>query len=218
MANEIRTLHNSLAGVKNDWKEDWKEDAKADWKSDFRTDTGQPANTVAASLSAANPAVGANLVANLGTWTGTATITYTYTWFRGSVKQSETSNTYVVTNADRGQVLKVEIRAVNSKGTIEVELSTSQPIASAVNSVAPVVSGTAQVGQTLTTTTGTWSGSPTYTYQWFAAGVAIPGATASTYVLAAGQVGKVVKAVVTATNAYGAITKDSNNTASVIAA
>src|SRR5436189_6351295 len=35
------------------------------------------------------------------------------------------------------------------------------------NSSLPTVSGTAQQGQTLTTTNGTWSGSPTsYTYDW----------------------------------------------------
>lgn len=36
-----------------------------------------------------------------------------------------------------------------------------------VNSVAPVISGTATAGQTLTSTTGTWSNSPTsYGYNW----------------------------------------------------
>jgi hypothetical protein len=29
MANEIKNLHNSIAGAKPDWKQDWREDAKA---------------------------------------------------------------------------------------------------------------------------------------------------------------------------------------------
>jgi hypothetical protein len=58
------------------------------------------------------------------------------------------------------------------------------------NTVAPVTSGTPVVGQTLSVTNGSWSGSPSsFTYQWFrdTQGVgpytAIPGATANTYLL-----------------------------------
>ena len=37
-----------------------------------------------------------------------------------------------------------------------------------VNTLAPVVSGTTEVGQELVCTTGTWTNSPTgYAYQWF---------------------------------------------------
>jgi hypothetical protein len=51
-----------------------------------------------------------------------------------------------------------------------------------VNTVAPAVSGTATVGQTLSSTTGTWTGlpTPTFTYQWQRAGSNISGATSST--------------------------------------
>lgn len=71
--------------------------------------------------------------------------------------------------------------------------------ATPVNSVLPVISGTAQVGQTLTTTNGTWSNSPTsYTRQWKANGVAISGATGTTYVVQAGDVGKTITVTVNA--------------------
>ena len=50
-------------------------------------------------------------------------------------------------------------------------------------SVLPSISGTTVVGQTLTLANGTWSGSPTFTRQWLRDGVAISGATASTYLL-----------------------------------
>jgi hypothetical protein len=45
----------------------------------------------------------------------------------------------------------------------------SQPAAaSPVNSALPVISGTAQEGQTLTTTNATWTQAPTsYAYQWY---------------------------------------------------
>jgi hypothetical protein len=56
-----------------------------------------------------------------------------------------------------------------------------------VNTVAPAVTGTATVGQTLSTTNGTWLGAPapTFTYQWQRSGSNIGGATSSTYVLVA---------------------------------
>ena len=78
------------------------------------------------------------------------------------------------------------------------------------NSVAPAITGTAQEGQTLTCSTGTWSGSPTYTYQWKRNGSNIGSATNSTYTLVTADVGTSVKCMVTATNFIGSSTADSN--------
>ena len=50
-------------------------------------------------------------------------------------------------------------------------------------SIAPAITGTPTEGQTLTSTTGTASNSPTYTRQWRRNGVNISGATGSTYLL-----------------------------------
>lgn len=86
-----------------------------------------------------------------------------------------------------------------------------------VNTVAPVVSGTAQVGQTLSSTTGTWTGTPTptYTYQWQRNGSNIGGATGSSYALVPADDGKNIRCVVTATNAVGSVSANSNATAAV---
>lgn len=91
---------------------------------------------------------------------------------------------------------------------------------SPVNTVAPTITGTAQVGQVLTRTTGTWTGSPTptYTQQWYANGAAISGATGTTYTPVVGDVGKTITVRVTATNANGSAQKTSAATAAVIAA
>lgn len=70
-----------------------------------------------------------------------------------------------------------------------------------VNSVLPAITGTKTVGQTLTCSTGTWSKSPTFAYQWLRDGNAIAGATASTRVLAAPDGGALMSCTVTATNA-----------------
>lgn len=80
------------------------------------------------------------------------------------------------------------------------------------NSVAPVASGTARIGQTLSCTTGTWTGDATitYTYQWQRAGVNIGGATSSSYVLVTADGGQAIRCRVTGTNAAGNSTASSN--------
>jgi hypothetical protein len=88
-----------------------------------------------------------------------------------------------------------------------------------VNIVAPAVTGTATVGQTLSTTNGTWTGAPapTFSYQWQRNGGNIAGATSSTYLLVEADAGNPVRCVVTATNPLGAVSANSNATASVAA-
>ena len=84
---------------------------------------------------------------------------------------------------------------------------------SPVNTVAPVASGTLTVGSTLSCTTGTWTNSPTYTYQWQRGGANISGATSSTYVTVSADGGTSVGCLVTATNASGSASQASNTLA-----
>ena len=88
-----------------------------------------------------------------------------------------------------------------------------------INTVAPVVSGTATVGQTLSSTTGTWTGAPdpTFTYQWQRAGSNIGSATSSTYTLVNADAGSAIRCVVTATNVVAAVSANSNATSAVAA-
>ena len=88
-----------------------------------------------------------------------------------------------------------------------------------VNTVAPAVTGTATFGQTLSCSTGTWTGipTPTYTYQWQRVTTNISGATSSTYVLVQADVGSTIRCVVTATNSTSAVSANSNSTATVAA-
>lgn len=88
------------------------------------------------------------------------------------------------------------------------------------NTVLPTITGTAQVGQTLTSTTGTWTGTGnTFTRRWTADGVTISGATAATYVPVTGDIGKVIRVVVTNTR-NGLVSEPATSapTAAVIAA
>lgn len=79
------------------------------------------------------------------------------------------------------------------------------PVVAPMNTVPPAISGTLAVGQTLTTTDGTWMGTApiTYAYQWKRDGINIGGATNSTYVLTASDPGTAITVTVTATNVAG---------------
>lgn len=87
-----------------------------------------------------------------------------------------------------------------------------------VNSVLPAITGTKTQGQTLTCSSGTWSKSPTFAYQWRRNGSAIAGATAATRVLAAGDVGALMSCTVTATNAGMSALATSAQTTAIVAA
>ncbi|WP_300681196.1 putative Ig domain-containing protein [Nocardioides sp.] len=70
-----------------------------------------------------------------------------------------------------------------------------------VSTGAPSVTGTLAVGSTLTAQNGTWTPAPEgYTYQWLRDGVAIAGATGSTYTTSSADGGHVIAVAVTALN------------------
>ena len=91
------------------------------------------------------------------------------------------------------------------------------------NTSPPAISGSAVVGQTLTASSGAWTGSPapTFAYQWLrcdAGGGAcgpIAGESGSTYVVASGDVGKTLRVAVTASNSDGTVQATSAATAVV---
>jgi hypothetical protein len=91
------------------------------------------------------------------------------------------------------------------------------------NTAAPTISGTAQEGQKLTASTGTWSSSSDvkYAFQWQrcnstgAACVDIAGATSQSYTVQAADVGNTLRVVVTATNKDGSGKAQSSPTAVV---
>lgn len=72
------------------------------------------------------------------------------------------------------------------------------------NTIAPVISGNAAVGETLSATHGTWTGSPTsYLHQWYRGETPISGATGATYLLTEADDGETIPVVVTAANGAG---------------
>jgi hypothetical protein len=99
--------------------------------------------------------------------------------------------------------------------------ASARSAAAPVNTTPPDVSGTAKVGEALTVSNGTWTGSPTsYAYHWqrctsSTACTNIAGATAQTYTVRSADAGNTLRAVVAATNADGTSTANSSQTATV---
>jgi len=105
-------------------------------------------------------------------------------------------------------------------GILQMVFASTASSSGPINTVAPVVTGTAQVRQTLSCTTGTWTDVPPitgYTYQWQYGTTNIPGATSSTYTIESAYVSASIRCIVTASNSAGSRAASSNATAAVVA-
>jgi hypothetical protein len=92
--------------------------------------------------------------------------------------------------------------------------------ASPANTVAPTITGTARVGQTLTVSAGTFTGTPTPSIdrQWIVGGVDVPGAFGLTFVPRVQDIGKTVRVRSRAQSLAGKVIVLSAPTAAVVAA
>ena len=78
------------------------------------------------------------------------------------------------------------------------------PISVPVNTTIPAITGTYRSGETLTSSTGTWTNTPSsYAYQWQRDGADIVGQTASTYVVTPTDIPALLACIVVATNDGG---------------
>ncbi|MGD0274251.1 MAG: hypothetical protein ABSB96_11045, partial [Gaiellaceae bacterium] len=129
--------------------------------------------------------------------------------------------------ADVGKTARVVVTAKNAYGSASATSSQTAVVAGLppANTALPAISGTARDGQTLSTSDGSWTGSPTpsLTYQWLrcdASGAncsAISGATASTYALVNAEDDSTIRSQVTGTNSYGSASARSSQTLPVAA-
>ena len=133
-----------------------------------------------------------------------------------------TGDSFTLTQAQVGQAMSVVASYTDGQGTAE---SVSSAASSAVTNAndAPegrvLITGNALQNQTLkaTHTLSDADGLGDITYQWFADGVAIDGATASRFTLTAEQVGRVITVQASYTDGFGALENlTSNATATVL--
>jgi hypothetical protein len=153
---------------------------------------------------------GQTLTTTTGAWTGATS--FTYVWQRcqnGSCRSvyGAWSNTYALTSADIGYSLRAVVTATNLGGGSGYGRSAQTAVigAAPANTAPPVVSGTAAVGATLSTSIGTWTGAPSsFAYAWQrcqGAGCStIAGETAATYVVTSADGNFTLRSVVTAAN------------------
>lgn len=176
------------------------------------------------------PKVGTSLTTTVGTWTGTGN-TYTYQWKKCDVTSGScydlhgaTGSFLFLTGDLYGWQMRVMVTATNSDGTrgVNSEATSTVTADAPLTTTSPRISGVNQVGQTLTLSLGTWTGtSPiTYVYEWrrcdpqgsLPSCKPIPGATKTTYTLTVGDQGVALRGYVTATNVTGPVVAISNHT------
>ena len=128
-----------------------------------------------------------------------------YQWYRAGVAVAgATKATYALTALDRLKAVHVSVTVTKLNYTTVTLHSTPHDYTVTVNGPTLTTSGALQVGGVLTvneTTYTTIDGAQpvTVTRQWYRAGVAVAGATGTTYPLLAADYAKVINVVVTAT-------------------
>lgn len=142
--------------------------------------------------------VGATLKVSAGTWSPTPTLSYR--WKRNGVSISgATGTSYKLTSYDYGKKITVTVGAKRTAytSTSRTSASTTTITKPFTTATAPKISGTARAGVTLTALVGTWSPTPSYSYQWKRDGVAVAGATGKTYALTTADLGARMTVTVT---------------------
>ena len=164
--------------------------------------------------------VGYRLTAVPGTW-APAPVTLSYQWRRNGVAiTGATASTYLLGASDRTARITVTVVGRKTGYTTVVKTSAATlAVATGTLTAAPVprITGTTRVGSRLTAVAGTWGPAPvTLSYQWRRNGVAITGATASTYLLAGADKGaRITVAVIGRKTGYTTVARTSAATLTI---
>ncbi|MCL2779916.1 MAG: hypothetical protein FWD74_00175 [Actinomycetia bacterium] len=184
---------------------------------------------VTAPVVAGAPVVGGYVQVAAGGWVlgvapVSAGVSYRYQWSAGGVPVAgATGASYCPMPADAGEALSVTVTASMpgyGPGSVTVSVPGKVAAGAIANISAPTVAGVARVGVRLTVASpGKWSsaaGQLAYSYQWYAGGVAVAGATGSGFTPGAAQAGKALSVKVTASAAgYASAAKSSAATGAV---
>ena len=145
---------------------------------------------------------------------GLTNATFSYQWLssRDTEIAGATGAAHALVETDEGKAIKVRVSFTDDRGNQETLTSAATgAVAARPNSTArgaPTISGTAQVGQTLTASTSGISDSDgltnaAFSYQWLSDDAEINGATASSYTLVTADAGKAIKVMVSFTDDAG---------------
>ena len=146
--------------------------------------------------------VGSELRAAAGSWTP-APVSLTFAWLRnGTAISGATAATYTVGASDLGATISVAVTGSKAGyGSVtKTSVSTGPVVAGTLTAPTPTLVGSGRVGAAETISVGTWGpGTVTKTYQWYVAGVAVAGATTSSFTPPVSALGKTMKVKVTGT-------------------
>jgi len=125
---------------------------------------------------------------------------------------------YLILSSEVGEFFAGEIPAggygtrASSTTNMQVDyVRAYTPATAPTSTTAPVITGTPEVGETLSCTAGAWSGNPapSLTYEWLRDDAPIPGAASAAYVLQVADARRELGCRVTAANAAGSISATS---------
>ncbi len=138
--------------------------------------------------------VGFTLTARPGKWTANTALTYQ--WLRGGKAiAGATGKSYKLVGADAGK--KISVRVTGKLKGYTDATKNSKATAKIKKAAKPKIAGKARVGSRLTAKPGSWAKGTKVTYQWYAGGKKIKGATKPTYKLKKAQAGKTVTVKIT---------------------
>ena len=138
---------------------------------------------------------------------------HSYQWVADDVNiQDATGPTHTLTAGDEGKAIRVKVSFTDDDGFAESVTSTATAAVAAKPNTpatgAPAISGTVQVGRTLTADTSAIADTDgltlaTFAHQWIAGTADISGATGSSHTLTSGDQGRSIKVRVTFTDDAG---------------
>ena len=148
---------------------------------------------------------------------GLTKVSYSYQWVANDGTSDTditgaTDSTYTLAAADEGRTVKVKVSFTDDAGNGETLTSSATAAVDAAPNTpatgAPAISGTAQVGETLTADTSGISdadglASATFAYQWLADDAELASATGGSYVLTTSEMDKTIKVRVSFTDDAG---------------
>lgn len=149
-----------------------------------------------------------------GTWPSTTSVTG-FQWYLNG-QQVSTGSTLALGTTAIGKKLQLKVTLTDSGFPMTFTSKTVTVTGTPLKATKPKIRGKAKVGKRLKVVRGSWTSGTRFTYQWFAGGTKIKGATKSSYTIAKKYKGKKIRVKVTGRKStYGTRTVISSATAKV---